>query len=285
MPQPETYAPTPGSPQTQASLEMSEQIVPGLLAHHPMGALVGQECVRIWAAQFCSMIFSVQYRLPATTGGCSTRPITGNAYRYHRIFLQHLQSGVPGQWLLKSPAHLWQLDTLVAEYPDALIVQTHRDPLNVISSISALTHHVRRLASDHGDIGGVRAAVVRGDRRRTRALRWRFATPACCRRAQIVDVQFADFIRDPFATIRDLYVALGRELTPLPSSGCATSSPRTPATAAAGATPGRTPGWTPARCGSRSRIPGPLRGADRAAEVASTRGALSNSGNGVTVRR
>ena len=63
------------------------------------------------------------------------------------MFLQHLQSGVAGQWLLKSPAHLWQLDALVAEYPDALIVQTHRDPLNVISSISALTHHLRHLAS------------------------------------------------------------------------------------------------------------------------------------------
>jgi hypothetical protein len=30
-----------------------------------------------------------------------------------------------------------------------------------------------------------------------------------------VDVQFADFIRDPFATIRELYTALGRELTPV----------------------------------------------------------------------
>jgi hypothetical protein len=30
---------------------------------------------------------------------------------------------------------------------------------------------------------------------------------------QIVDVQFADFIRDPFATIRDLYTRLGRELS------------------------------------------------------------------------
>ena len=29
-----------------------------------MGALLAQECVRIWAAQFCSMIFPVQYRLP-----------------------------------------------------------------------------------------------------------------------------------------------------------------------------------------------------------------------------
>ena len=59
---------------------------------------------------------------------------------------------MPGQWLLKSPAHLWQLDTLVDEYPDALIVQTHRDPLNVISSISALTDHLRRMASDESDL-------------------------------------------------------------------------------------------------------------------------------------
>ena len=53
---------------------MSEQIVPGLLAFHPMGALVGQECVRITAGQFCSMIFSVQYRLPSYYRGCCMRP-------------------------------------------------------------------------------------------------------------------------------------------------------------------------------------------------------------------
>ena len=44
---------------------MSEQIIPGFLAFHPMGALVGQECVRITASEFTSMIFSVQYRLPS----------------------------------------------------------------------------------------------------------------------------------------------------------------------------------------------------------------------------
>jgi hypothetical protein len=87
-----------------------------------------------------------QYRLPGYYRWLRYAADHRQAYRYHRIFLQHLQSGMPGQWLLKSPAHLWRLDALVAEYPDALIVQTHRDPLNVISSISALTHHVRRLA-------------------------------------------------------------------------------------------------------------------------------------------
>ena len=32
---------------------------------------------------------------------------------------------------------------------------------------------------------------------------------------QLVDVQFADFIRDPFATIRSLYAELGRDLEPV----------------------------------------------------------------------
>ncbi len=31
---------------------------------------------------------------------------------------------------------------------------------------------------------------------------------------QVIDVQFADFMRDPFATIRSLYDRLDRELTP-----------------------------------------------------------------------
>lgn len=214
VPQPETYADDPRIAQTQANLDMSELIVPGLLTFHPMGALVGQECVRIWAAQFCSMIFSVQYRLPTYYRWLLHEADHRNAYRYHRIFLQHLQSGVSGQWLLKSPAHLWQLDALVAEYPDALIVQTHRDPLNVISSIAALTTYVRRLASDHTDIGECaqqsREEILVGLERSMSIRDSGVLTPG-----QIVDVQFADFIRDPFATIRELYTALGRDLTPV----------------------------------------------------------------------
>jgi hypothetical protein len=213
VPRPESYATDPRIAQIQGNIEMSEQIVPGLLAFHPMGALVGQECVRIWAAQFCSMIYPVQYRLPSYAHWLLHDADHRNAYRYHRIFLQHLQSGVKGQWLLKSPAHLWQLDTLVAEYPDAVIVQTHRDPVNVISSIAALTHHLRRLASDRSDIEECARQsceeIVVG-LQRSMALRDSGALAP----GQVIDVQFADFIRDPFATIGDVYEALGRELTP-----------------------------------------------------------------------
>jgi len=211
LPRPETYATDPRIAETQDSIEMSEQIVPGLLAFHPMGALVGQECVRITAGQFCSMIFPVQYRLPSYSRWLLYEADHQPAYAYHRMFLQHLQSGVPGQWLLKSPAHLWQLDALVAEYPDALIVQTHRDPLNVISSISALTHHLRHLASDESSItecaAQSREEIVAG---LERGMKLRDSLSQ-----RVVDVQFADFIRDPFATIWGVYAELGRELEPV----------------------------------------------------------------------
>jgi sulfotransferase family protein len=212
VPQPETYDSDPRIAEIQAQLEMSELIVPGLMAHHPMGALLPQECVRIWAAQFCSMIFPVQYRLPSYSRWMLYEADHRDSYRYHRIFLQHLQSGVAGQWLLKSPAHLWQLDTLVAEYPDAVIVQTHRDPLNVISSIASLTHHVRRMASDYGDIAGCAEECLEENvvgLERSMKVRDSGVLKPC----QLVDVLFADFIGDPIATVGKLYDCLGRELT------------------------------------------------------------------------
>ena len=213
VPAPETYDSDPRIAETQAGIEMSEQIMPGFMAFHPMGALVGQECVRITAGQFCSMIFSVQYRLPTYYKWLLYEADHRPAYRYHRVFLEHLQSGVPGQWLLKSPAHLWHLDDLVAQYPDAMIVQTHRDPLNVISSVSALTNHLRGMASDETSVAecaqqSVEEIVVGLQRGMT-------LRDTAVAKDQVVDVQFADFVRDPFATIRSLYARLDRELTPV----------------------------------------------------------------------
>ncbi len=213
VPRPDTYHDDPRIAQTQAGIDLSEQIMPGFLAFHPMGALVGQECVRITAGEFTSMIFSTQYRLPSYYRWLLYEADHAGAYRYHRMFLQHLQSGVPGQWLLKSPAHLWQLDTLLAEYPDALIVQTHRDPLNVISSIAALIHHLRRMCSDESNIAECAAQSyeeITVGLEREMALRDSGAVPA----GRVIDVLYTDFMNDPWTTIKDIYRRLGRELRP-----------------------------------------------------------------------
>lgn len=214
VPQPDTYETDPRIAETQAQLEMTEQLMPGFMKFHPMSARGGQECVRMTAGTFCSMIFPTQYRLPSYQHWLMYDADHAAAYRYHRQYLQHLQSGVPGQWLLKSPAHLWTLDTLLAEYPDAILVQTHRDPLVVISSISALIAHLQKLASDNATVaraaGQCAAENILG---LNRLMKW--ADDGVIGQDRIVNVRFADFMQDPFATIGAIYTRLGRELSPI----------------------------------------------------------------------
>jgi hypothetical protein len=215
LPPPETatYDTDPRIDEVQATLEMADMLIPGFTSFHPMGARLGQECVRITAGDFRSMIFPTQYRLPTYNHWLLHEAALAPAYRWHRQYLQHLQSRHPAdQWLLKSPAHLWHLDALAGEYPDAVVVQTHRDPLVVIASVSALAAHLRRMASDETSIpeaaqsyaDDIFVGLDRGMDARDRGV-----FPA----EQVVDVHFSEFVADPLATIRQLYGALGRPLT------------------------------------------------------------------------
>jgi hypothetical protein len=187
--------------------------MPGFTRFHPVGALLGQECVRITAGDFRSLIFPTQFRLPTYNRWLLDDADLAPAYRWHRRYLQHLQSRHPAkQWLLKSPAHLWHLDALAAEYPDAIVIQTHRDPLKVIASTSALATHLRRMASDDVSITEVAASYAEDifvglDRGIGARERGTFPTD------QMIDVQFLDFMDDPFSTIIQLYQSLGRRLT------------------------------------------------------------------------
>jgi hypothetical protein len=210
----DTYDTDPRIAECQATLDMADMLIPGFTSFHPMGARLGQECVRITGGDFRSMIFPTQYRVPSYNRWLLHEADLAPAYRYHRRFLQHLQSGHPAErWLLKSPAHLWHLDALAAEYPDAVLVQTHRDPLKVIASVSALVAHLRQMASDDTSIAeaadeyadDILVGLDRGIDARDRG-----TFPA----DQVVDVQFTDFVADPVASIAQIYAALGRELTP-----------------------------------------------------------------------
>ena len=212
-PETESYWSDPRIEEVQATIDMAESIMPGFTKFHPVGALLGQECVRMTASDFRSMIFPTQYRVSTYNRWLLHHADLRPAYSWHRRYLEHLQSRHPAkQWLLKSPAHLWHLDVLAGEYPDAIIVQTHRDPLKVIASTSALVAHLRRMASDETSVAEVAPGYaddifVGLDRSIEARDRGTFPPD------QIVDVHFSDFVNDPFSTIRQLYAALDRELT------------------------------------------------------------------------
>ena len=208
-----TYATDPRIAEVEATCAMADLVIPGFRAFHPIGALLGQECVRMTGSEFRSMIFTVQYEVPTYNRWLLDDADLAPAYRWHRGFLEHLQSGHMGErWLLKSPAHLWHLAALLAEYPDAVIIQTHRDPLKVIASVSALAAHLRQMASDSPSLPAAAAQyehdIFDGLDRGLAARRTGLLPPE-----QVVDVQFTDFVADPFATIAALYDQLGLDLS------------------------------------------------------------------------
>jgi hypothetical protein len=141
VPPPETatYETDPRIQEVYDTLAGVDLVLPGFKAMHPMGAQLPQECVRITSSDFKSMIFPTQYRVPSYADWLLHEADMRTAYRWHRMFLEHLQSRHPAaRWVLKSPGHLWALDALTAEYPNALLVQTHRDPLRILASLSSL---------------------------------------------------------------------------------------------------------------------------------------------------
>jgi hypothetical protein len=214
-PPPETasYTTDPRIDASDANLAMVDLVIPGFRTMHPMGARLAQECINMTTSEFRSVMFAAQYRLPEYTRWLLDDADMAPAYAWHRTFLQHLQSRHPTQrWVLKSPGHIWCLGALLAEYPNALLVQTHRDPLRIIASLGSLVCTLRSLASDDTSIPGAAAEwadyTLDGlDRSVTARLDGTVAPN------QVIDVQFSAFMADPFATIHSIYESLDLELT------------------------------------------------------------------------
>jgi hypothetical protein len=212
-PEQATYGTDPRIAQVERHFAGVDRVIPGFKSMHPMGALLPQECVALTAHEFATMLYHTTNRLPTYQrwlDGADLRWV----YRAHRRWLQYLQWKCPGErWVLKSPGHLWALDALLGEYPDACIVQTHRDPLKVIASLASLVTHLRRMATDDVDpheIGADWTARLADGLGRGMAARVNGVLPP----SRVIDVQFHELVRDEIATVRRIYEHFGMTLAP-----------------------------------------------------------------------
>ncbi|MDG5485390.1 sulfotransferase family protein [Mycolicibacterium gadium] len=207
-PESATYDIDPRIEDSRQIQEMMTSIVPDLKAMHPIGPLLAQECVRITGMDYKSFIFPTMYRVPSYAQWL-LRADMASAYQWHRRFLQHLQSRIPvNRWVVKSPGHIWALDAMVKEYPDARVIQTHRDPLRTIASVSSLARTLRTFAAEPTPIEEVArewAEYVIDGLDRSIDARESGIIPA----SQVVDVQYQSFAADPIAAVAAAYDRLG----------------------------------------------------------------------------
>jgi len=191
-------------------LGLLEKLSPGFQPIHAVGARLPQECVYMLSSAFASEQFGYMYRVPDYRAWLLERDLT-SAYAWHAAFLQHLQSGGgAARWVLKTPAHVANLEFLCGQYPDACIVWTHRRPLQAIASFSSLACTLRRGFSrgvDPREVGEEQlrhyARVVgRGMEDRTALGEGRF-----------FDAGFSAICENPVGVIREIYERFSMTLT------------------------------------------------------------------------
>lgn len=137
------------------------------------------------------------------------------AYRRHRRNLQLIGAHDPGRrWVLKNPSHLFALDALLEVYPDAVVVQTHRDPRRSMASMFSLAH---RTAADWSTeftpeyIGASQLDLWARGVAGFDAARARHEADSRSR-ATFVDVDHSELVRDPAGVVERVYAAAGTEL-------------------------------------------------------------------------
>lgn len=201
-------------------LRWLDRLAPEFAAIHPVGATLPEECISITGFSLVSPVFHTMHWAPsfaAWLGAADHEP----AYRFHRRFLQWLQAGdraagrlgadgAPRRWALKAPAHLFGLAALFRVYPDALFVQSHRDPLEVLASVSSLSASLQHAFSDFIDPAAIgREVADRWLDGVERSMRIReFIAPD-----QVCDVRYGEIVRDPIGIVARVYAHFGLALS------------------------------------------------------------------------
>lgn len=212
-PQRESHARDPRIARADRELALWNTLAPDYPTMHESGGAIPQECLYITDHAFRSDHFSGCYQVPSYARwlvASDKRP----AYAFHRRFLQLLQWRCPGErWVLKAPSHLGALDALLAVYPDARIVHTHRDPVRVLASMTSLVCNLIWMRSDRVDPQRIARMQVRGVahllEKSMQARDEGLLAPE-----QVVDVLYRDLVADPVASVRRVYQRFGLELSP-----------------------------------------------------------------------
>jgi hypothetical protein len=195
---------------SQRAWQGMQATAPLVAAMHPMSPDHIHEEIELQLPDFASYNQEWVVRAPRWRDHYLAHDQTPH-YGYMKRVLQILQWTRPRErWVLKSPQHLEQLGPLLATFPDATIVVTHRDPVAVIqSTITMLTYGARNSYRTPRPEWYRDYWSDRIRRLLEASVRDRKLLPA----GRTVDVLFHEFMADDLATVERIYEAAGLPMT------------------------------------------------------------------------
>jgi hypothetical protein len=207
-PVPPRHGPDLRREHAQRNLEWLGRLVPvSLDAQHLVRPDLPDECGHLLRASFMG---AMPWQVPAYGWlRWSLRADAGPAYRVWAAFLAVLEP--PDRRLvLKDPFHAANLPALLAACPEARVVQTHRDPVEVVPSFHKLATTVHRVLVAALDL----PRVVQAHMEWLEALVARSgAARATLPPGRCVDVDYRALVADPLAEVARIHDALGLPLT------------------------------------------------------------------------
>ena len=185
------------------------KLAPGFQAMHPMEPAAATEVVSLHMHEMTSMQIETQAHIPAYAEWMDQQDLR-SVYRYEELALKVLQDGYDStRWNLKTPAYLAGLDAIFDVYPNARMVWTHRDPADVVVSVSSLNaalHQVMMKDVDPVVVGHHWLERLGG--MVDRALAYLDEHPD----APITHLHYSELTSDPVGAVERVYGDLGFEL-------------------------------------------------------------------------
>jgi Sulfotransferase family len=184
------------------TLALNHSFIPDQAVAHHVTADAFEECLFLLQNDFASVTIFAAWG----TWSYARKMLDWDmapSYRSHKLQLQMLTKyGSSKRWSLKCPWHLWNLDALLAVYPDARIIQMHRNVADALGSQCSLS--ARMIAKmqrsmrmtevgdfwlDYSRVGIDRATIARSK----------------LSSSQIYDLRLDDLVAHPIDVLKEIY--------------------------------------------------------------------------------
>ena len=195
----------------EGTWQAMQAAAPFVAAMHPMEPDHVHEEIELQTPDFSSYTHEWVARAPRWRDYYLEHDQTPH-YAYMKTVLQIMQWYRPRErWVLKSPQHLEQLRPLLATFPDATIVVTHRDPVAVaqVGDDDDLLWRPHRRTARPAPTGTATTGRTESDGCSTHSS----VTATPCPPIGPIDVLFHEYMADEIGTLERVYDCAGMELT------------------------------------------------------------------------
>jgi hypothetical protein len=209
----------------EQDLRLRQPLFADLDAKHYVRADTYEECILALGLTFNSLIFSTLLPVWGYIEWYLKRESSVKKYREYRWLLQYFQSQEDDRRLaVKAPAHSGNLEALLQAVPEALVIQTHRDPVACVASACSLISTFNLAVTDEIDLRRMTSLMLDWyELWSEHNLAFRAEHPGV-----IYDVYYDALVSDPIGTVQGIYSHFGLPWTDVYASELASYIDKNP---------------------------------------------------------